>query len=318
MRDTPDEIEVWSARLEATKELLATRDLPVYVRRCRTPPPKKLYHFTSTAGLIGILQSGTLRLTRSVCSNDASEVRHVVESAEVISEVLINMSAQGGLADWARGAVARLHDLTRQDRAGWNRERRLEDVLGSDSDTPDPYIACFCDGDQPPTVVHWGHYGRAGEGCALEIDTTRLPDPWPHRFVKVNYDSSAQMQEVVRVLDEFLLREPDDLSTDMGLILESVIRALAISMKDEVFKLENEWRVTWLREVDDGDINVKVRSDGGEIVSFVEMPLPLDAIRRITLGTKRDIRRSGGSLSSYLRGRDADHVIIDESKIPFR
>ena len=86
--------------------------------------------------------------------------------------------------------------------------------------------------------------------------------------------------------------------------------------KDEAFDAEKEWRVTWLRGVDD-QLPIELRTVGAEFVSYVEMALPLDAVRKIYVGTKRDVRRTAGSLAAYLQDQHA-LVDIEECHIPFR
>src|SRR5688572_2314901 len=46
-----------------------------------TPPPPRIYHYTDSAGLLGILESGRIRLTDIYGLNDPSEVLHAVKHA---------------------------------------------------------------------------------------------------------------------------------------------------------------------------------------------------------------------------------------------
>jgi len=47
----------------------------------REPPPPLIYHYTDSAGLLGILASGRIRLTDILALNDPSELRHGVNQA---------------------------------------------------------------------------------------------------------------------------------------------------------------------------------------------------------------------------------------------
>jgi hypothetical protein len=303
-------------------------DVKAYVRSLRAEPPKTLYHFTSVEGLIGILSERTLRLTRAVCSNDAREVRYMVDEARVAAEVLMDMDGESAsLSDGARAVLSRLLARLNDDRAGWQGDRSLEHTVVFDMCLPDPYVACFC-ADSNPGIVHWGHYGLAGEGFALEVDSTRLPEPWKDRFIRVRYDLGDHLRAVSEIVVQQVVNEehpgipPCQGSAGDGASatadrMEAAIRAISVAMKDTVFEPENEWRVTWLREVD-GELPIKLRGSGAELISYVEMPLPLEAIRRIVVGTKRDLRRTAGSLASYLHGQGVGHIEIVESRIPFR
>ncbi len=293
-------------------------DLPTYVRSLRSEPPAVLYHFTSTEGLVGLLNSETLRLTRAVCSNDASEVRHFVDWARNAASAVSDMYGEpGSLTAGATKILAGLIERFDVDRAGWMGDVGLDWVVMGDASVPDPYIGCFCGGSREPGILHWGHYGRGGEGVAIEIDTTRLVEQWRKRFIRVQYDPNAHLFKAMEVLESYLLNEHTEDPAKVAQKIDSVIRALSMGMKRKEFEQEDEWRVTWLLEAD-GEIPVRLRHNGGELVSFVEMPLPRAAIRRVILGTKRDLRRSAGSLYAYLLANGAGHIAVDESEVPFR
>ena len=295
----------------------------------RTAPPKALHHFTSAEGLVGIISERILRLTRAVCSNDALELRHMVENARISADVLREaVGHSGSLSEGARSLLAKFCERLNDDRAGWQGDMSLRHAVVSDIFLPDPYVACFCV-DANPGVVHWGHYGRAGEGFALEIDSGLLSEVWRNRFVRVCYDVGVHLRTVSDIVlgciqNENSILEPRtegffmrDRASGIADRMEAVIRAVSVGMKAAVFEPENEWRVTWLREVD-GELPIKLRSNGPELISHVEMPLPLEAIRKIIVGTKRDLRRTAGSLASYLHSQGMGHVEIEESRIPFR
>lgn len=55
-------------------------------------PPQTLYHYTTSAGLRGILQSGVIWLTDIFALNDPSELRHSVSHAEA----LLHLEARRG------------------------------------------------------------------------------------------------------------------------------------------------------------------------------------------------------------------------------
>jgi len=99
--------------------------------------------------------------------------------------------------------------------------------------------------------------------------------------------------------------------------LEAAIRALSVSLKKPVFSAENEWRITWLRGVD-AELPIALRNDGTEVISYVEMPLPLRAIKTIVVGTKRDVRRTVESIWAYLERLGVLHVQFEECEIPYR
>jgi len=299
-------------------------DLEAIVKSQRVEPPNTLYHFTSADGLCGILRERTVRLTRAVCSSDAQEVRHVVDCARIRVEVLREMDAEcKTLSDTDRAVVEKLWDRLKNDYKGWYGEMSLGYSVAFDSLLPDPYIACFCTG--APGLLHWGHYGRAGEGFCLEINSTLLPEVWRKRFVRVRYGIGEELVDVSGIFNAFLpvkgqtagiVATGPDIASLIAERIEAAVRAVSIGTKDEAFDAENEWRVTWLRGVDD-QLPIRLRTVGPEFVSYVEMPLPIEAVRRIYVGSKRDVRRTAGSLAAYLHDQHA-FVEIEECHIPFR
>jgi len=225
-------------------------DVGRYLRVLRAEPPKILYHFTSTEGLVGIVRDRKLRLTRAVCSNDASEVRHVLDFARAAVDAITEIDqASQGLSGAARAALEKLQQRLRDDNAGWHGEMNLRHTLVFDAGLPDPYLACFC-ADAEPGLLHWGHYGRAGEGFAIEVDSSRLADEWKQRFVKVSYDGTQRALDIVKLLESFLLAEkgeakpkPDDvLGRERATIVadrtEAILRAVSVGMKNSEFQGE--------------------------------------------------------------------------------
>ena len=144
-----------------------------------------LYHFTSEAGLRGILESHELWLTDYRDLVDTGEIRHVLAIA--------------GSA--FRQVAPRLHELTLS-------------LLHALTNGPLPegvYIGCFCVLRESPH--HWQEYARDSTGGAVVLDPLRFgplldSDPFAIQFSRVTYSWDSK----------------EDLFLQMAHWLDSVVR----------------------------------------------------------------------------------------------
>ena len=108
------------------------------------PTPAILYHYTDSAGLLGILTTGKIRLTNIFGLNDPSELRHGLNHA---SQILIEESQGGhqvdmGFAEFFKKAI----------------DKNIEKLALY-------LVACFsCDGDD---LGQWRAYGNDGKGFTI-------------------------------------------------------------------------------------------------------------------------------------------------------
>src|SRR4051812_37374338 len=72
------------AAVKATHERCQTNFSVFKQRLNETPLPPKIYHYTDSAGLLGILASGRFRLTDIYGLNDPTEVLHALKHAGAI------------------------------------------------------------------------------------------------------------------------------------------------------------------------------------------------------------------------------------------
>lgn len=210
------------------------------------PLPSAVYHYTDTAGLLGILDSGVLWATHYRYLNDSSELRYVFDlSAQVASERLRSRS-EGSLA---------------------------QAFLEYASTESPPYgetayyLCCFSESDN--LLSQWRAYsGRQGFSLAFPGDITTNPGLMgvPARqgqtagitLLRVEYRAERHLeyvttliQELVELCDGKHLRSYPDSSLAISHISQfywGQLERASYRFKHPDFVDEREWRlVSWSR-----------------------------------------------------------------------
>lgn len=245
------------ATIETTELLLSS-----------TPTPGPLWHYTDSAGTLGILRSSTLWATHALYMNDASELRYALPML--------------------RAAI----DAVEHDHAA---ERHVEHVMsalrmmlaGDDAD-PEVYVVCFCENGD--LLSQWREYGRGGGGYAIGFDGRALAGDVVTTagltLTKVIYDVERQRdlaRKVVGHTAAVYLRHvkahPEDAGGGdaTGVIMRSFNHAaqtFSYRVKDPAFAEENEWRLIYNRKpyVPSAQTTRHFRAGARGIVPYVEIP----------------------------------------------
>jgi hypothetical protein len=130
-------------------------------------PPPRLYHYTDTAGFLGIVESGVvLRATHHRYLNDGGEVRF---GLGIASDVLDEMSPHIG--DSVRKLV----------------EAKMSEILADDS-----FVACLS--EDYSVLSQWRAYAKSGAGYCLGLRSTERvvsygddASHWANHLVKCRY-----------------------------------------------------------------------------------------------------------------------------------
>jgi hypothetical protein len=249
-------------------------------------PPHRLLHFTSAAGLAGILRTNQLRLCRARSSNDPSEMAYGLDLARAEA-----MEVLDGRSAWDR----HLAEALSASFAG-----QLLD--GSSKPLADPYICCFSLPECESSVEQWALYGRSAGGFALVFDGPAMA-AGQAGLVPVTYDVAAQrarMKGVIQRAKETCaearrLAEPhgEDHVNRMHLIaghaFGSVAGLHASTMKADGFKFEQEWRLivyTLPESMPDLELPLKYRVEaaGRHLRGFYEYPFEPQSLKEIIVG----------------------------------
>lgn len=216
-----------------------------------------LYHYTSAAGLHGILQSGALRATNYLYLNDTSEIEH---GTKIVIGFLRDEAGRqrGELRQLLVEAADRLEQYTRETEP---------DPILRESAPLDIYIASFC--EEPNLLSQWRAYGGAEGRYCIGFDVKSLEGfdiVFPARVI---YDTVEQHELLSQTTRSILsitistMREkqmptelakivPSTIPTryssdrevleDARLGLEFCLDRVLCRLKHPAFREEREWR----------------------------------------------------------------------------
>jgi hypothetical protein len=310
------------------------------------PDPHLVWHYTSSAGLLGILSRDnahghanklkwpyaldhpgacTLRFTDALYLNDPLELEY-------------------GRKHLANVLRERLPDLVGDDR------RELDDVLAwlvppdhpSQDDAEDEmaggtYVACFsADSD---SLSQWRGYA-SGQGYAIGFDTERLymlfpplteepPEGWTRDFGTsfqadhVKYGDAAAL-EYFRGYADLIINPPSEKLGET--IPRRYLTELALSMvKQEAYRVESEVRAVIVQgpiglhhEFRDGALGVTPYITAAFLPYGVHTPAPL--IRAVKVGPGGDAKLRKQAVSRLLENEDfdTDHIDVSASGFEYR
>jgi hypothetical protein len=204
------------------------------------PLPDAVYHYTDTAGLLGIIQNGTLWATDYRFLNDSSELWYIYQlAADVIREEFVGRYSglAGAFLDYAVTAAPPYSGVPY-------------------------YLSCFSELDN--SLSQWRAYGgRQGFSLAFPGDITPVEGYAPEgrqnpglTLLKVNYQQ-AQQKEYISILIEALVElcgapimksyesEANAIASFSPFYWGQLERA-SYRFKHPDFEVEREWRlVAW-------------------------------------------------------------------------
>ena len=227
-------------------------------------PPKTLYHYTTPAGLLGIVKSRTIWATNFNYLNDASEFRYALATAQAV--------VQTRLARLKRGSAASLL-------------KALLHELRGPSNTWDACVFSLSeDGD---LLSQWRAYCPDG-GFAVGFSSSLLRPPLEQQSAYLGpclYVVQEQRSQLRSMLDVTLALLGDgptspDQSGDAHLgrlkhhFFEELVR-LAPFLKDPSFKEEREWRA--VRHTPIASMaGLAFRASASMIIPYMTFPLSDD------------------------------------------
>jgi len=206
--------------------------------------PKRLYHYSSLRGLMGITTSNTLWASDARFLNDSSELFYAANLiSETVAEATTTIATEA-----LRPAVSRIGEFAN----GFEFGAR-------------PFVTCFC--EKGDLLSQWRGYGEAASGVALGFDlhiavaAGHLP---PRTFLRrVVYDPEDQRKLVREAVDTWLATAESLLSPAGGFgvddlfpypaiwALQEALAEYHLCFKNPGFKEEEEWRLIKLVDVRD-------------------------------------------------------------------
>ena len=233
-----------------------------------------LFHYTTGAGLSGILQTRKLWATAINYVNDNQELFHG------------NTKIENGLRNQLTGQDPELGGLF------WGKlYEALPGYSIEQGDTrSDLFICCFCEtGD---LLSQWRGYAALGGGYALGLRPVGFErknegnQAGTYKLRKVVYEPGIQdrlTEMVVSFTSSFYFDEIKKVGRDRtqaGLIADDLteyvcyrVSELIYCLKHPSFSEEQEWRIAHELPYSEGYPEVKFRTSGGNLVPYVELDL---------------------------------------------
>jgi len=290
-------------------------------------PDKPIFHYTSSSGVIPILQGRTIWASNARFLNDSSEL---ILAYKIVAEIANEKKESWNIRRQGSGAnFQSLADTT---------EGKLLHLIVHEMNSIeinknlDAYIACFCNADD--MLSQWRGYAGSGgyslglcprvllesaRATASTIGSTKT------RVIlqQVVYEHDEWRAIVNRLIDEMLESVLNHASkvnyAYVDQLLERYISALSKSvaraapfLKDRGFKEENEIRLSLYTNSSVGSYGFRSTDMG--IVPYVSVPLG-DALISVRVGPSRNYELQMRSLHLMSLGAD---VKIEHSAVPFR
>ncbi len=272
-------------------------------------PPNVLYHYTTQAGLLGIIQHREIWATHTQYLNDQREYLHAVD---IVQE-----------------EIHAFRERTTDSNTGETLEAMDAGVEGIES--MNVCVSSFSEvGDSLP---QWRAYGAATSGYAIGVKGARLVE----LTAKLNfflapciYDRSEQ-RTLVRALVEEVVeehlerrRQPSERHMPPGGNLCAYLHRYAPILKDPSFSEEREWRVI-SRPLMCTFERFEYRQGSSMLIPYYRFPLGDDTIpfevAEIVIGPTPNPVQSERSVRSFLASqdlRDLEQVPVRSSAVPYR
>ena len=286
-----------------------------------------IVHYTSINSLGSILQKQgdtfTLWASRYDCLNDITEGT-VVEQR--YAEACDSLFAEGLLSE-------EQYQLFKSIRA-----TRNETFMVSQNGTLHPtrcecdiYVTSFSKGRD--LLAMWNYYskGTKYEGCNIGLSTKEAITTLKNAFAdgKVNiqvcpviYSAEEQSQTIRKMILELARKHEKSYEPCIRAIVSMRLMALKMTFKLEHFQHEQEVRIiVKVARKYKNEIPVKYRAYGGLLIPYIELPIPKNAVKFVTLGpiqgdtTQKELQTNVLSEMMLEFGYSADSLC---SQIPVR
>jgi hypothetical protein len=304
---------------------------------------ERFFHYTTSSGLIGILQSNCLWATHFRFLNDSKEFYAARSLIEDFIRVEIHKRYTARKLNGKISASSyQLRTVSKQ--LAEQITSILYDALFDEkvgSIVPYVFSAFCCSPEQAELfshggLLHWATYGRGG-GYALQINPHIL---WQkvqkqkrqgYTSRRVIYLSEASRPEALRDQFEELANAIEKIMQSDKVTKENMQPAIApfftitSLIKDAYFEQEREARVVLTRlntpSESDQYYDVHIRPVGGYSVPYIklfdgELFSEPNAVERIILGPHADNTRRRLALETYFRARDVK-VDVSISNVPY-
>jgi hypothetical protein len=285
-------------------------------------PPDDVFHYTTTDGLIGIIESGVLWATHSAYLNDPSEIVHAHSLIQQTLDERLN---------------------TEEDLVGRELLTRARYAINPRDGMYQYFVVSFC--EQSDLLGQWRAYSRRGGGYAMGFDAgviKGLADPSPSVILRrVIYDHDLQRKFIAATIDrsveklKLTVRQESNerevngtIATFVG-FLRDHFSEFHFTFKNLAFKEEQEWRLIVQADFTARDEllrDIKFRSASGVAVPYLALPLTTAAdpaamqlpLQSVVYGPTVESGRAEHGVRMLLDKYGYTYVTISSSQVPLR
>ncbi|PTQ65047.1 Protein of unknown function (DUF2971) [Nitrosomonas oligotropha] len=285
-----------------------------------------LYHYTSLAGLIGVINNKSIWASHCEFLNDSNEFSHALSFAKGYSSNIFMEDDYLAVFGWVvRDSLEKMqkHDV---------------------------FVCSFS--EKPDLLSQWRGYCPQGSGICIGFDEDKIRqfcDKYGFKLEKCIYDIKAQETKILSYLNECLEKFPkpeltraeyDALDTsgrcehelryrvlvetgtnkELAYGATSVfcenINDIAFLMKDYGFHEESEWRIICSNPSNKKEF----RHSNSHIIPYITLPLIeefKDSIKEIIIGPNPEKHRCKKSIEHLVESNGLESIEIKLSKIPF-
>ena len=279
-------------------------------------PQTTLYHYTSLSGVMGIVESGSLRATDIRFFNDAAEMKHTADLLRTAialrgEESISNPRLLVQLQEWLSHRLTDGHMLN---------------------------VACFTANGN--LLSQWRSYCPTTKGASLGFLPEKISSAGTNQSFQVGkcvYDAKTQQklaQKILETIEEVAQRrgenmdpskrDPSNSFHDVFEEIEDDLLRVAALLKHPSFYEEQEWRTVSSVMTNYVEAPIEYREGPSMLVPFVKFHLPEAPDRRLDiehvfLGPTPNVTNSMTSLSRYLSKKGASpRRGIQYCQIPYR
>ncbi len=265
-------------------------------------PHSVLYHYTTQAGLLGILKSGEIWATHTQYLNDHREFRHALD---IFREELDALASQNGNVEQAK-CMQEMREVVQDELSGVN-----------------VCVASFS--EESDSLSQWRAYaGNAGFAIGFEGDHLASLTAKDHAYLApCIYENDGQKTLVRALLEEVMEQNlsPERLNPRPGGNLSACLLRFAPLLKHRSFGAEREWRIITTPHscrIPRFDF----RTGESMLTPFYRFPLADEGIpfrvSRVIVGPTPHEREATASVRSVLVRLGLNDVAVTSSEVPFR
>lgn len=273
-------------------------------------PPEHLYHYTSTHGIYGILNSKTLWLSKVQQLNDKSELISAIKEFINFCNTAHHVHPNDKLFKFVIAAANNLTNFS----------------------STNICVASFC--EDKDLLSQWRGYAQQGGGFAIGFSGNHLKalcESKNFALVKCLYakkEHQLVFKDLLNTLTDcyniIVRKSPENILesnlNDLKGYFISLFLEVAPVLKNETFSEEKEWRIiTHPISIKDNNFKVKTTPKLREFyeLSFNEVPYR-QMITNVTIGPGNDFDTTVSAISTMLNKNLYENWSISPSRIPLR